>query len=94
MNTLTIAQSLVDSRIWIYIIFLILLVLLGGGLIYLAKRKLLNPDEQTHTSGGGLLEHLDEMKRTGKITKEEYEITRRTIIENASANLKESQNEP
>lgn len=94
MHNLILAQSQIDPKIWLYIIFLILLVLLGGGLIYLAKRKFLYNDDQSHTAGGGLLEHLDEMKRTGKITKEEYEITRRTIIENASANLKELQNEP
>ena len=94
MYNFTLAQSQIDPKIWLYIIFLILLVLLGGGLIYLAKRKFLNNDEQAHSTGGGLLEHLDAMKRTGKITKEEYDITRQTIIDKAAAKMHESQSEP
>lgn len=87
---LTLAQA-ADPKYWIYILFLILLVLLGGGLIMAAKKRLLWRDDQNQQVGGGLMEHLDEMKRTGKITEQEYESTRRSIIEKAAANLREAQ---
>ncbi len=90
----TLAQSSPDPKFWLYFALLLLVLIVGGLFIFALRRKLFaHDDHDTHRAGGGLLEHLDELKRSGKMSKEEYDITRQTIIERASRELKEN-NEP
>jgi len=84
MPTLTLAQSKVDPALWLYLGFLILLIIIGGLLIFALRAKLFaNDDLASDSTGGRLMEHLDEMLKAGTITKEEYDQTRRTIIDQA-----------
>ena len=87
------AQAPIDPKLWMALILLVVLAFLGGGLIMATKRKLIDRTDPSHSAGGGLLEHLDEMKQSGKITKEEYEQTRSSIINKAASKMREESNE-
>lgn len=90
-NALTLAQS-IDPKIWLYFAILLGAVLVGAIIIFALRKSLMsNDDHSVNAPGGGLLEHLDDMKRAGQITKEEYDATRSTIIENASRQLQDSE---
>ncbi|MBL4879692.1 MAG: hypothetical protein JKX82_00075 [Oleispira sp.] len=92
---LTLAAQSIDPKIWLYFALLLGAILIGAIAIFTLRKNLFSNDQQAvNAPGGGLLEHLDEMKRTGQITKEEYEATRATIIENASRQLHESVSKP
>ncbi len=88
--TLTFAQS-IDPKIWLYFALLLAMIFVGAIAIFTLRKNLFSRDNDiVNAPGGGLLEHLDEMKRTGQITKEEYDATRSTIIKNASRQLQDS----
>jgi len=77
-------QSVVDPKIWFYFILLLAMIFVGAIAIFAIRRSLFSNDEFTaNQPGGGLMEHLDEMRRAGQITNEEYEITRKSIIDSA-----------
>ncbi len=91
---LTLAQSVLDPKIWFYFALLLIMVAAGAIIIFALRRNLFQNND-TNPHGGGLLEHLDEMKRTGQITKEEFDATRRTIIEKAAQRMRdENEQEP
>lgn len=78
--SLTLAQSSLDPKAFVYFGILIVLAIAGGMLIFAAKRRLFKDDDnQTHSSAG-LMATLDQMRRDGKISQEEYDQTRRTIV--------------
>ncbi|MGV6814972.1 MAG: hypothetical protein ACWA5W_08195 [Phycisphaerales bacterium] len=89
---LTLAQS-IDPKIWFYFALLLAMVLLGAIIIFTIRRNLFSNDRSVNPAGGGLLEHLDEMKRSGKITQEEYNTTRATIIQNAKNRIEQTKAE-
>jgi len=89
MHSLTLSQS-IDPKLWMYFVILLAVIFVGGIAIFAIRRALFSQDQSiTHKTGGGLLEHLDEMKRNGQITTEEYEVTRKSIIEEASRSMSE-----
>jgi len=89
----TLAQSpAVDNDYWFAIGLLFVVLIVGALILYSVRRRLFaSSDSVSSAPGGGLLEHLDEMKRTGQITKEEYDQTRRTIIEKASRQMRKDE---
>lgn len=88
MHPLTLAQSAIDPKVWLYFALLLVVLFIGAIFIFALRRKLFSDDDLTSsTTGGGLMEHLDTMLKEGEITKEEYEITRRTIIDKAVENM-------
>ncbi|MDF1808746.1 MAG: hypothetical protein P1U42_03530 [Phycisphaerales bacterium] len=89
MHSLTLSQS-IDPKLWMYFVILLAVIFVGGIAIFAIRRALFSQDQSSsNQTGGGLLEHLDEMKRNGQITNEEYEITRKSIIQEASRNMSE-----
>jgi len=95
MPILTLAQSRIDPAIWLYLGLLILLAIFGGLLIFAFRAKLFSHDDLNASStGGGLLEHLDAMLNAGEITKEEYDQTRRSIIDNAVERQGQTRGDP
>ncbi len=89
---LTLAQS-IDPKIWLYFALLLGAVLVGGMIIFTLRRNLFARGQDVNPAGGGLLEHLDEMKRSGKITQAEYDSTRLTIINSAKAKFEQDKHE-
>jgi len=88
--SLTLAQSL-DPKIWMYSGLLLLVLGLGAVIIFALRRKLFANDHlDSNATGGGLMEHLDGMLKSGKITKEEYDLTRKSIIAKAVERMNES----
>ena len=94
-HTYTLAQS-IDPKAWLYFGLLLAMVFAGAMVIFALRKSLLTNDTlSSQAPGGGLLEHLDEMRRTGQITKEEYDATRRTIIDRAAEQMNaQSDNKP
>lgn len=83
------AQSTLDPKIWIYFLLLIILVAIGAIAIFTLRRKLFSQDEpDSMSTGGGLMEHLDQMRKSGAISEQEYQVTRRTIIDKAVEEMK------
>jgi uncharacterized membrane protein len=84
MPNIALAQSSIDPKIWLYFALLLVVLFIGAIIIFALRRKLFSQDDHSASSaGGGLMEHLDNMLKSGEITKEEYDITRRTIINKA-----------
>jgi uncharacterized membrane protein len=86
---LTLAQTVLDPKLWFFIGLLFLFIFVGAITIFAIRRSFLSDEVTTNPAGGGLLEHLDEMHKTGKITKEEYDATRASIIEKASQQMRQ-----
>jgi len=80
-------QSKLDARAFIYILLLIILAVVGGMVIFAVKRRIFDERRDQDESGATLMESLDRMRRTGEISQEEYEQTRKTIIEKTRAML-------
>jgi len=85
---LTLAQT-VDPKVFMYAGLLLGFLLVGAIVIFAVRRSYYADEVTTNPAGGGLLEHLDEMHKTGKITKEEYDATRASIIEKASQQMRQ-----
>ena len=85
---LTLAQqSTLDGRAFLYIILLIVLAIIGGLVIFSVKRRIFDDTNEQDQSAGTLMESLEQMRRSGEISEEEYQQTRRTIIERTRAML-------
>ncbi len=93
LNSISIAQSKVDPKIWIFVLLLLALVGFGGILIFAIRRRLFEDRDNGPSIGGGIFEHLDQMKRDGTITQEEYDQTRSSIIERSAQQLKDEGSE-
>lgn len=87
------AQIHVDPSFWIWLIALIILVLIGGGIIFAVRRRLFMEDTSPDFQSGGMLEQIRALRDQGKITDEEYEETRRSLIEKVSASKSSPTNE-
>lgn len=85
---LTLAQNApLDMRAFVYIVLLIVLCIIGFVIIISVKRRIFDDRAEQDQSSGTLMESLEHMRKTGQISQEEYEQTRRTIIEKTSAML-------
>jgi len=84
----TLAQT-VDPKVFMYAGLLLGFLLVGAIVIFAVRRSYYADELPVDPAGGGLLEHLDEMHKTGKITKEEYDATRASIIEKASQQMRQ-----
>lgn len=95
MSSFTLAQqSGLDTRAFFYILLLILLAVIGGMVIFAVKRRLFDRSHEQDRSTATLMESLEQMRRTGEISQEEYEQTRRTIIEKTRAMLDHDADKP
>ncbi len=83
------AQSLLDPKLWFSIALLFTFIFVGAIIILAIRRSLFTHNDPANPTGGGLLEHLDHMHKSGKITKEEYDATRQSIIDKAAQRLRE-----
>jgi len=83
------AQS-IDPKIWFYFALLLGAIVFGAIVIFTLRRNLFSNDQSVNAPGGGLLEHLDEMKRSGQITQSEYDSTRASIIDAAKNRFEQS----
>lgn len=92
---LTLAQqSTLDGRAFLYIILLIALAIIGGLVIFSVKRRIFDDSNEQDQSAGTLMESLEQMRRSGEISEEEYQQTRRTIIERTRAMLNRDADAP
>lgn len=92
--TSTLAQNAtLDMRAFVYIILLIVLCIVGFVIIISVKRRIFDDKREQDQSSGTLMESLEHMRKTGQISQEEYEQTRRTIIEKTRAMLHEQDSE-
>lgn len=92
---LTLAQqSTLDGRAFLYIILLIVLAIIGGLVIFSVKRRIFDDSNEQDQSAGTLMESLEQMRRSGEISEEEYQQTRRTIIERTRAMLNRDADAP
>jgi hypothetical protein len=80
-------QSSLDARAFVYILLLIIIAIVGGLVILAVKRRIFNDSREQDQSSATLMESLDRMRRSGEISQEEYDQTRRTIIEKTRAML-------
>lgn len=88
---LTLAAQSLDPKIWFYFALLLATIAAGAIIIFALRKSLFtDTDLSVNAPGGGLLEHLDEMKRTGQITQEEYNATRQSIIDKAADRMREA----
>ncbi|HUO08515.1 MAG TPA: SHOCT domain-containing protein [Phycisphaerae bacterium] len=65
---------------------LLVLVVVGGFGIMMIRRRL-NANDEPEASAGFSLAELREMRDRGEITSEEYEITKRRVIDKVKSNL-------
>jgi len=92
--SITLAAQPLDPKIWFYFALLLATIAAGAIIIFALRRSLINnSDLSANAPGGGLLEHLDEMKRTGQITPEEYNATRQSIMDKAADRMREAAND-
>lgn len=92
--TTTLAQNAtLDMRAFVYIVLLIVLCIVGFVIIISVKRRIFDDKSEQDQSSGTLMESLEHMRKTGQISQEEYEQTRRTIIEKTLAMLHEQEQE-
>jgi len=80
MATLIIGQSGSISSMLIWIIVLIVIVLIGGFIIFNLRRRMLLNDDSVSAGSSGLLDHLQQMHRSGQIDDEEFAKARNAII--------------
>jgi len=80
-------QSGIDARGLMYIALLIALCLVGFIIIVQVKRRIFDDQPNRDQSSATLMESLDQMRRTGQISEDEYQRTRRSIIEKTRAML-------
>lgn len=80
-------QSAPDARAFVYILLLIILAVVGGMVIFAVKRRLFDQSQEQDRSTATLMESLEHMRQSGEISQEEYDRTRRTIIEKTRASL-------
>jgi hypothetical protein len=73
------------------LVILMVLVVAGGFGIMLIRRRL-NADDESEASAGFSLAELKEMRDRGEITSEEYETTKRRVIDKVKANLAAAEN--
>lgn len=89
-SPLTLAQNAtLDTRAFIYIVLLIVLCIVGFVIIMSVKRRIFDDSKEQDQSAATLMESLEHMRKTGEISQEEYEQTRRIIIEKTRAMLHE-----
>jgi len=89
-SPLTLAQNAtLDTRAFIYIVLLIVLCIVGFVIIMSVKRRIFDDSKEQDQSAATLMESLEHMRKTGEISQEEYEQTRRIIIEKTRATLHE-----
>lgn len=69
----------------------IVVVLVAGGLIFLAKRKLLDRNEAPQLT---VMEHLREMRASGAMTPEEYEQARKRLAARIVRSVKSGTGSP
>jgi flagellar biosynthesis/type III secretory pathway M-ring protein FliF/YscJ len=87
---LTLAQNAtLDTRAFIYIVLLIILCIAGFVIIMSVKRRIFDESKEQDQSAATLMESLEHMRKSGEISQEEYEQTRRTVIEKTRAMLNE-----
>ncbi len=77
----SLAQATLDLSAFLYIGLLIILAVVGGLLIFAAKRRIFSDKDDQNDSNAGLMATLDAMLRSGQISRAEYDQTRRRIIE-------------
>jgi len=82
-------NATLDTRAFIYIILLIVLCIVGFIIIMSVKRRIFDESKEQDQSAATLMESLEHMKKSGEISQEEYEQTRRIIIEKTRAMLHE-----
>ena len=87
-------QSGLDGRAFLYVLLLIILCVVGFIIIISVKRRIFDDSSEQDQSAGTLMESLENMRRSGEISQEEYDQTRRTIIEKTRAMLNHDADQP
>ena len=91
----TLAQNAtLDMRAFVYIVLLITLCIVGFVIIMSVKRRVFDNSKEQDQSSATLMESLEHMRKTGQISQEEYEKTRKTIVEKTRAMLHEDDSTP
>ncbi len=80
-------QSTLNGRSFFYLLLVIILAVIGGMVIFSVKRRIFDDSTSRDQSAATLMESLESMRESGEISEEEYQQTRRTIIDRTRAML-------
>lgn len=84
MPGVTLAQSVADlTPLLVWIAVLIAIAIVGGVVLLAIRRRLFAPPPTRHESLGGLMDDLRAMHARGDLSDEEYEATRRRMVDAA-----------
>lgn len=63
-----------------WILILIVVVLIGGFIVFTLRRRMLSHDDSVSVGSSGLLDHLHQMHKSGEIDDEEFARARSSIL--------------
>ena len=86
VNT-TLGQSGSISSMLLWIIILIVVVSIGGFIVFTLRRKMLDHDNSTTVGASGLLDHLHQMHKSGQIDDAEFASARSAILRQVQDDL-------
>jgi len=81
------AQTTLTPGVWLLFGLLIVLALVGGIIIFAVRRRVLDDRDENSEAHSGFMGSLDQMLRKGEITQEEYDRTKRRVVERTLENL-------
>ena len=81
MGLLVLAQSdQALSKLWVWIVILLAMVLAGAIVIFSLRRSLLSPKDDPTAHSGSLLGHLQDLHDRGEMSDEEFRAARAKLL--------------
>lgn len=81
MGLVVLAQSNQSlSKLWVWIVILLVVVFVGAIAIFWLRRSLLSPGNDTTPNPGSLLDHLRELHEQGEMSDEEFKAARAKLL--------------
>ncbi len=86
------AESSIGSMLF-WVVLLIAVVIVGGVLAMTVRQKMLELDDSSSVGASGLLDHLHELHRSGKMSDEEFASARTAILNSVQDEIQDRQEE-
>ena len=91
MPTLTLGQSGSALSVMFWVGVLLVVVIIGGAVIFKLRRQMLEHDDSMNVGSSGLLDHLHQLQKTGQIDAEEFSKARGAILRRVQEDAEERQ---
>jgi flagellar biosynthesis/type III secretory pathway M-ring protein FliF/YscJ len=77
-------QTQVDPSFWIWLGILVIIVVAAGIVLLVIRRRMFSDSASADMQAGGIMEQMRLLRDQGKLTEQEYQDARRSLIEKVS----------